>query len=485
MGALGPDRQAEPAAERLDRVEDMSRGRVAESAEPVRSDRLASLMALAYDGCMRVVALGAAAVCRTTGGQSELAERLAHYPGELLARCAGQPTLWLHAASVGEMQGIRALVGPLRARFPGHAIVVSAVTRTGRALARTVPGVDEAVYFPLDARQVVRRALESIRPQLFAFTETELWPGFLCECAEQAIPCVLLSGRLSERSARRYAWVRPLMRRTLSPIRICMQSAQDARRIIAIGADPGRVDVLGNLKSDAPLDEAVRAHVAAIWKQNGVTDRVLFVGASTHHGEEDALLAAFARVERRCPETRLLLAPRHPERFGEVAELIERAGMEWARFTALEACGRRVPEARVVLLDRIGILRACFPLARLVFVGGTLASLGGHNLLEPAAEGCAVVFGPHTDHVADMARGLLATGGGREVADAEDLGGVVQVLLPDVDMVSHMGLRALEAAARERGAVARHLHVIASLLAGGTDGDPADRQGASVGPGGA
>lgn len=454
--------------EELERAGETAAGHVAVSSSRLRVDWGAFLLALAYDGVMRLVAFGAGALQWLSGTGAELAERLAHYPQEVIRQVQGRRTLWLHAASVGEMQGIRALLEPLRQRFPGYAIVVSAATRTGRAVAHALPGVDAAVYLPLDARPVVRRALAAFRPRLFVFTETELWPGLLRECAQRTIPCVLVSGRVSARAASRYAWFRPLMRRTLARVRMCMQSTPDAERIISLGAEPGRVTVLGNLKSEAPMDENLRAHVAELWNRNGVTTRALLIGASTHRGEEDALLDAFARIDSRSPEARLVLAPRHPERFEAVARLLERAGAAWVRFSALEEGRQRVGERRIVLLDRIGMLRACFPFARLVFVGGTLAAVGGHNVLEPAAEGCAVVFGPHTAHVADMVRGLLATGGGRQVADAAELARVVEALLPDVAAAARMGARAVEAAAQGRGAVARHMDVIASML----DGEP-------------
>jgi 3-deoxy-D-manno-octulosonic-acid transferase len=357
------------------------------------------------------------------------------------------------------MEGVRALLDPLRRRLPDHAVVVSALTRTGRAAAERMD-VDAAVFFPLDAPRPVEAALDSVRPRLFAFTETELWPVFLSGCAARNIPCLMLSGRISVRSARRYTWLRPLMQSALSGARFCVQSGDDAGRLEAMGVDGARIDVAGNLKAEAPLDQATARIVADVWRRAGIEERVLIVGASTHRGEEAALLEAFERLESARPELRLLLAPRHPERFGEVGALLD-ARTRWVRFSELEVGRNTAAGTRVVLLDRMGILRACFPFARVVFVGGTLAPVGGHNLLEPAAEGCPVVFGPHTDHVAAMARALLETGGGRRVADTPALSEAIEGLWGEYEAA---GRRAAAAALSQRGAVTRHLAVIEELL---------------------
>jgi 3-deoxy-D-manno-octulosonic-acid transferase len=423
-------------------------------------------MAHGYDALMTCLALPLAGGAWVSARwRRELAERLGRYPPELAQGLGGRPAIWLHAASVGELQGLRAILGPLRDRFPGHACVVSTLTATGRTLARDLPGVDGAFLFPWDARWIVRRALAMVGPDLFLFTETEIWPGFLSMCAARNIPCVLVSGRLSADSVRWYSWARPLMRRALARVTFCMQSEDDARRLTALGVDPERVNVSGNLKVEAPLDARVGARVAAVLGRAGVSDRALVIGASTHRGEEAALLQAFARLRARAGGMFLLLAPRHPERFAEVANLLDRDGGDWARFSELERDGQTTARhARVILLDCMGILRSCFPFACLVFVGGTLAPVGGHNVLEPAAEGCAVVLGPHTEHVAEMVRLLVAAGGAHQVADAEDLGRVVAWLGADAEAARGTGARAAEVAAAQRGAVERHLRVITSIV---------------------
>jgi 3-deoxy-D-manno-octulosonic-acid transferase len=494
----------------LERVGGLARERVGragrERAEaggrggPGAARELGGRLALAcYQGAMEVAAAALAGVRQVMKsrrgwqdeqdgerGLHELDERLARYGADVLDGLRGRPCIWLHAASVGEMQGMRALIGPLRERVPEAAIVVSALTRTGRAVAKSLPGVDAAVLFPLDARSVVGRALALLRPRTFLFTETELWPSMLLACAARRIPAVLVSGRMSERSVRRYAWLRSMMSRTLAGVTLCVQSEADARRLVRVGAARERTIVAGSLKAEAPRDENARRRVARVLGTLGAGERALLVGASTHRGEEEALLSAFARVAGRCSGLRLVLAPRHPERFAEVAALLQGSPLPWAGFGDLERAGRPLGEARVLLLDQMGVLRGCLPYARLVFVGGTLAPVGGHSLLEPAADGCAVVFGPHTGHVAGLAQTLLECGGARRVADRAALESVVETLGTDAGEAARVGALAATAARAERGALARHLEIITPYLAarGGTGGEePRARPGGEEGGG--
>ncbi len=417
--------------------------------------------------------LGARVASRwRAGSRWQVRERLGTEADAVRRRLGSRPAIWLHGASVGEVQALRALLPALRARLPGHAILTSALTRTGVELAAQIPGVDATMYFPLDARPVVRLVLDAIRPRLFAFTETEIWPALLSECANRGVPCVMLSGRVSAGAARRYVWVRPLLRQALASVTACVQSGADARRLRALGVDSARVHVAGSLKAEVPVDGDLLAYVVKAWQRVGVCTRVLLVGASTHPGEEEALLAAFEAIRQRAPELRLLLAPRHPERFDAVARLLDGRAGPWIRFSAIETQPTRWGDERVVLLDRIGVLRPCFRLARAAFVGGTLAPVGGHNVLEPAAEGCAVIFGPHVEHVGDAAQALLAGGGAVQVADAAGLVRAVEQLLADAATAAACGARAHAVVDARRGAVARHLEVLIAALGSETPEPP-------------
>lgn len=391
----------------------------------------------------------------------DTSERLAMYPEGVVRALGGRESLWLHASSVGELRGISSLIEPMRRRLPALAVVVSTLTKTGQAQARDLPGVDAAVLFPLDARRSVRRSLGLLRPRLFLFSETELWPRFLLECAGRSVPCILVSGRVSERSMARYAWVQPLLERALANVTCCVQSEADRQRLIALGALPDRVTVAGSLKAEAPRDEKAARRVAAILERLGDRGRPLIVGASTHPGEEAALVKAFEGLRRKNTTASLLLAPRHPERFDAVARELDASGCEWVRVSAVESGAHSSPSGcRVLLLDSLGLLRCFFPYARLVFVGGTLAPVGGHNLLEPAADACAVLFGPFTDNVTEVATALEREGAGLQVASADALGHAVEGLMADEARLETMGRAAAAVAAASQGAVAKHLAII-------------------------
>jgi 3-deoxy-D-manno-octulosonic-acid transferase len=458
--SAGDTERARQALEsELERLDGEARGLLAHAG----ADRTGRALAAGYAAIARATAAAAGAIARVSGGRAwHLRERLGG-DGPAVRRCVGaRPSVWLHAASVGELEGVRAILPLLRARCPEYAIVVSAMTATGVEVARGLAGVEAVMFFPLDAPAVVRRALDAVRPALFAFGETEIWPGFLAECRRRGIPCVMLSARMSARSARRYRLVRPLLRRALAEVTACAQSAEDADRLIEFGVSAARAQVTGNLKADAPVDEGVRARARRVLAPVDGGARRLLIGASTHDGEEAALCAAFFRIPGSA--FRLLLAPRHPERFLAVARALDDAAGPWVRFSDLETGVRRYADEPVILLDTIGVLRTCFGMARIAFVGGTLVPVGGHNPLEPAADGCAVLFGPHVDHVREMAHALVEAGGARQVADAEDLARALQSLAADAAGMAAMGERAREFAATRRGAAARQVAILLAAL---------------------
>lgn len=314
-------------------------------------------------------------------------------------RTEGRPVIWLHCVSVGETQAARPLVKGIKARFPNHSIVVSTTTSTGQRLAREIfKGEAETVfYFPFDWGWAVRRTLNTIRPAAILLMETELWPGFLRECERREIPVAIVNGRLSDQSFRRYRLIRGFMKRVLAPVNIAiMQTEADADRLGALGMAESRIFVAGNLKFDAGALPSTDAGSTAFSQRFGLTkDSQVILAASTHAPEERVLLEAFKRINSTGgPGLRLIIAPRHPERFAEVAGLIKAAGFSWTHRSSEATAGDR--ESEVILLDSIGELQAFYPLATIVFVGGSIAKTGGHNILEPAAAGTCVVTGPHT-----------------------------------------------------------------------------------------
>jgi 3-deoxy-D-manno-octulosonic-acid transferase len=326
-----------------------------------------------------------------------LRERLGRLPA---IETNGRPVIWLHCVSVGEAQAARPLARAILDRFPSHALVVSTVTRTGQRVARDVFRDEAAsvIYFPFDWTWTVRRALRTINPSVVLIMETELWPNFLRECRRRHVPTAIVNGRLSERSFRRYQLVRRFIKCIVNDLDLAlMQTEVDARRIRGLGLAPERVLVSGNVKFDIGNDACEQALTAEMRERFHFSDhRPLIIAASTHSNEERIILAAFEQL-RSMPgndQVRLLLAPRHPERFAEVASLLESSGLSWSRRS--DAPDERDSRCDVLLLDSIGELRAVYPLAAIVFIGGSLIPAGGHNILEPAAAGACTVTGAHT-----------------------------------------------------------------------------------------
>jgi 3-deoxy-D-manno-octulosonic-acid transferase len=377
------------------------------------------------------------------------------------------PRCWVHAVSVGEAATAAPLIEALIARWPGVGVVVTTVTPTGARLVRDRLG-DRVThrYFPLDLGAPVRRALDAVRPAFFIGMETELWPNFLRALRRRGIPSMIANGRISDRSFRRYRLVRALMARALRDVSVfAMQSEEDARRIIALGAPPERVLVTGNLKSDlrpaGTPDPAWRDRLAL------AEGDLVWVAGSTHRGEEALVLDAWAALRRREPRLRLVLAPRHPERAAEVERLLAARGLAGARRSALPPAPRR---DAVVLLDTVGELAQLYGWADLVFVGGSLVAAGGHNMLEAALWRKPVLFGPHTENFRDSARLLLDAGAAEVVADGPALEAAAGRLLADPGRRARMGDAGLAAVAGRQGAVAATLRAVERVVAGALAG---------------
>ena len=338
-----------------------------------------------------------------------LGERLGGVPE---VKRGGREVIWLHCVSVGETQAARPLARALIERFPTHALVVSTTTLTGQRLAREVFR-DDAVavfYFPFDWAWSVRRSLRKIKPSLVLVMETELWPRFLRECRRREVPVALVNGRISEKSFKGYRRLGGFIENVVSALTLAvMQTDADAERIRALGLSPERTSVSGNIKFDAEAGMGEQAITAELRERFAFDDaRPLIVAASTHAPEEAIMLDAFRKTRAALASgkrPRLLVAPRHPERFGEVAALLEASGLRWARRSSSPQGDDRACD--VILLDSIGELRGVYPLAALVFVGGSIAVTGGHNVLEPAAAARCIVTGAHTFNFSSIMRDFL------------------------------------------------------------------------------
>ncbi len=376
-----------------------------------------------------------------------------------------EPRCWIHAVSVGEAAAAVPLVQAISRRWPELSIVMTTVTATGaRIVAERVAGLATHRYFPIDLPGPVRRALEAVRPRFFIGLETELWPNFLRALATRGIPAMVANGRISDRSFRRYRLVRGFMKRMLSRITVlAMQSEEDARRIIALGAPPERVVVTGNLKADLSPEASRRDPIWQTALPSGTGQLVLIAG-STHPGEEAIVLDAYAILRPRFANLRLLVAPRHPERASEVEQSVRDRGFRVVRRTAL--VNGHADDA-VIVLDTVGELADLYALADLVFVGGSLVPIGGHNMLEPAQRRKPVLFGPYTGNFRDAATLLRSASAAIVVHDASDLAREAERLLKEPQVRQAMGDAGFAAVASRQGALAATLLLIEQHLVSG------------------
>ncbi len=375
----------------------------------------------------------------------------------------GDRSIWIHAVSVGEVLAARPLVPSLRARFPSHRIFLSTTTLTGNEVAKkSIRGLDGLFFAPFDFPHAVRRALEVVNPSLLVLVETELWPNLIHEASRRGARVALVNGRISSRSFPRYKRMRHFLARVLSEIDLfLMQGETHAERIRAMAAPPERVQVTGNLKFDSV--EAGRPPERLVRLLHGGSPRPLWVAGSTVGGEEELVLKAFHRVRERVPNARLMLAPRHPERFALVPGLVEAAGFRCLRRSALDPASWS--DGEVLLLDSLGELAQIYSLASVVFVGGSLVPSGGHNILEPAVAGKPVVVGPHMENFQEIADTFRAESAMLQVGSADELGREVSALMLDEPRRRDLGERARSLVGRNRGAVSRTTDALVPLLA--------------------
>lgn len=392
------------------------------------------------------------------------AERLGRVPRRRLLPASGARTIWVHAVSVGEVLAVSRLVAEMRAAFPEHEIFISTTTAAGQKLARERFGEERVFYFPLDFAFAVRPYLAALRPELVVLAETEFWPNFLRRARQNGARIAVVNARISDRSLPGYRKWRVLWRAILEHVDLFLaQSDADAQRLVAIGAPAARIEVAGNLKHDVQAADAeavtlLRAALRAVPREE------IIVCGSTVEGEEAPVLDAFRDVLRVCPRAILVLAPRHPERFAAVARVLAASGLRWwqrSRLTEHETIS-----GGVVLLDTIGELAAVYQLGAIAFVGGSLAPRGGHNLLEPAQHGAAVLTGPHTENFRAQAAAFEERGALR-VVDAGQLGPAWVALIQDSAQIASLGARAREVYAAHAGATGRTLAALRGLLAAG------------------
>jgi 3-deoxy-D-manno-octulosonic-acid transferase len=377
-----------------------------------------------------------------------------------------EPSIWLHAVSVGEVLAVRPLAAALRAQYPALRVIVSTTTVAGQQVARrTIQDADAVFYYPFDFAWIVRRVLDVVNPRVFVTVENEIWPRMLRECARRGVRTAIVNGRISARSFPRYRLARPFFTRVLADVGLfCMQGEESAQRIVAMGADASRVVVTGSLKFDAAALPAAAARgrdrVLRFFRLG--PDRPVVVAGSTMRGEEIVVLRAFRRIKSSSPNALLVLAPRHAERFAEAAHLSRGEGFATTRRSELPIDAE--PRVDVVVLDTIGELAQIYQLATVAFVGGSLVPTGGHNILEPAVFGRPIVFGPYMSNFAEIAREFLEHHAAVQVAGDAALEQTLVDLLHDPVRRASLGAAARALVDANRGSRDRTIDALARVL---------------------
>ncbi len=397
--------------------------------------------------------------------RGQLAGRLGRLP-DLSPLKGRSPRIWVHALSVGEVNATLALVAGIAQRWHNAGIICSSTTATGLSTLRKRLGNTAHVITtsPFDLLPIVNHVIKGISPDCFVLVETDIWPNWIWDMKRLGIPTLLINGSISSRSAARLLHLGPvkdILYRGLDSI--AMQSPDDRERILRLGMPSDRIKVLGNLKYDLevpPVDEAQRGQIK---REMGLKpDAPLWVAGSTHPGEEELILAVHKGLKDQFPGLQLLLAPRDPRRGGELKLLAEKMGLKAIR----RSLGEDSEAIDVLVLDTLGELLRCYGLCDIAFVGGSFVDIEGHNLLEPAAYGVPVLFGPRVESIHVVAEDLLRRKGGRQVSGREELEAVLCNLLKDPDRRRDMGMKAKALLHENRGAASRYLDYIAEALQG-------------------
>jgi 3-deoxy-D-manno-octulosonic-acid transferase len=376
------------------------------------------------------------------------------------------PPVWVHAVSVGEVMAAVPFIKEIKKRYPEVSLLLSTVTETGHFTAqRNAKEADLIIFFPFDFPFIVRRMISKIRPLVFVSLETEIWPNFLRELARQGIKSMIVNGRISSNSFKNYYFFRFFFKKVLSIIsHFSMQTPTDAERIIKIGAPPARVMVSGNIKFDQQVPPIAPEEKEQICKELKVMEnRKIFIAGSTHRGEEEMVIDVYRTLKEKIHDLVLLLAPRHPERFDEVEEILKQTDITYIRQTALQAGSiHRSPD--VILLDTIGELAKIYSIGTIVFIGGSLVPVGGHNVLEPAVFSKPVIFGKFMGNFSEISRILKDKNAAIQVSDKEEFTKQAIHLLETPEICNQIGSNAFEVVKQNSGAVNKSVDILARIL---------------------
>lgn len=393
-------------------------------------------------------------------------ERLGHYSPEFRDAVKSRRVLWIHAVSVGETRAAIPLLKALRQKYPDHLLVLSNVTETGHEVAGKLTSVDFCVFFPFDLSWVVRRVLAFVKPEAIILVETELWPNFVRAASRLNIPVLLVNGRISDRSFPRYLKIGQISEAILDCVTVfCMQSAKDGRRIKRLGAPPGRIIVTGNLKFDMALPSAGKLDLDALADVYRTTaGHKIMVAGSTHADEELAILGVYQRLRLKHPGLSLVLVPRHPERCRQVCDEMTRAGIPSVLRTALNKSHEPLSPEVVLVVDTVGEVLRFYAWSDIVFVGGSLVPVGGHNILEASLAKKPVFFGPYMHNFKEIVTLVKEAYGGIQVKDVEELYLHADLLLSNPDEARRIGENGFNLLEVNRGATARTLDEISRRM---------------------
>ena len=398
-------------------------------------------------------------------------ERLGSYSKGLIAALRGRQVIWVHAVSVGETRAAAPLFKAIRQRHPEAVLLLSHVTETGREVALKVAEADHCIFFPFDLSWLVRRALRRIRPVVVILVETEIWPNFVRAARRQGVPVLLVNGRISDRSLPRYRLAGSFLHQVLAGVSaFCMQTAQDARRIRLLGAAPEQILVTGNLKFDMPAPPAALAARQDLIEQFRLpVDALIWVAGSTHPGEEEAVVEVYRRLLAKHPQLLLILVPRHPERVRQVRDELTRRQVKAALRSTIADGQPKLAPGEVLLVDTLGEMLTFYAMADLVFVGGSLVPVGGHNVLEASLLSKPVLFGPHMQNFKEIAGLIRKAEGGLMVADRDDLYHQMRLLIENPAERRRLGENGYNLLQQNRGATERTLAEIDRHLDRGHD----------------
>ena len=401
---------------------------------------------------------------KRNGSLSGISERFGYYPD---INTGNKKVLWIHAVSVGEVIASIPLVLELKSRYPDYSLIMSTVTEAGRATAiNKIPFLNAVVYFPFDLHFSVKNAIDKIKPVVFVMLETEIWPNFLKGLNKRKIPAILINGRISDRSYKRYLSVRFFIKEVIKNISAFgMQSSADTERIITMGAVTERVVRTGNLKFEHEVRDVSSDTVKKLKGSLNITeDKDIIIAGSTHRGEDEEVIKAYLTISKAIRELPLLIiAPRHLDRLHEIEDILKRYNLSFIRKTMIKK-GEALSKYPVILLDTIGELSTLYSIASVVFVGGSLVPVGGHNILEPALYKKPILFGPYMHNFKEIAEGFKNKKAAIEIPNSDEMAKEIINILSNPDIGKELGERGFSVVVENRGALKKSIKLIGRFL---------------------